>query len=394
MLKMLFYSEQTQDKNDQTVSPRTALFTAMSTSIGMGNIVGPIVALGMGGPGALAGFVIATLFGAAITFAEVNMALTMRRKNPDGSYSGGPMHYLKLIFSERIAQFYAFAALALLTAWSANQANNISILLEAKGVPTYLSGFFMACSIILILVGGITRIGALNDKLVPIMFILYTSATMWIIGQNLAMLPAMFALMLRGLFSLQGASGAGLGFGLFSAMRWGVAKGIQANETGVGTATFPHSAASTNSAYNQGVISMVSVFSTAFLCLTSGLTVMVTGAFLVPGATFDIRMFAAIMNDYFPLLGSSGLMACAFMFAFGTILGNCYNASQCFLYLLDKKWLKSFYIFSACVIFWGCISETIFLWTIVDFFVLPVVIPNLLAIVILIYKNQLLFFEK
>lgn len=394
MLQMLCCSEQAANTNSQTVSPRTALFTAMSTSIGMGNIVGPIVAIGMGGPGALGGFVLATILGAAVTFAEVSLALQMREKNSDGSYFGGPMFYLRKIFSNNVAKFYAFAGVALLSAWSANQANNIAILLETKGVPPYVSGLIVACCVILVLVGGISRVGAVNDRLVPLMFVLFTSATSWIILQNLNKLPGAFGLIFQGLFSPQGAGGAAVGFGFFSAMRWGIARGIQANETGVGTATFPHIAAATNNAYRQGIIAMVSVFSTAFLCLLSGLTVMVTGAWLTPGMTFDIRMFAAVLNIYFPLLGGPWLILCAFMFAFGTILGNCYNASQCFLYLFEKKWLNSFYIFSACIIFWGCISETKFLWTLVDFFVLPVVIPNLLAILILVYKNQLKFTEK
>lgn len=394
MIRMLLERPKPSAPGQETVSPRTALFVAMSTSIGIVNIVGPIVAIGMGGPGALAGFILATLFGASMTFTEVNMALTFRKKNSDGSFSGGPMQYLSQIFSDKISSFYAWAGFFLLTVWSANQANNLSVLLETKGIPKPITGLLVAAAITIILVGGIKRIGALSDRLVPFMFALYTFATVWVVGCNISKVPEIFWLMMRSLFSLQGVGGAGFGLGLQAALRWGFAKGMQANETGVGTSTFPHSASNTNSPYRQGVISMVSVFSNAFLCLMSGLTVMVSGAWLAPGATFDIRMFLKVMEQYFPGVGPGALIFCSFLFAFGTILGNCYNGSQCFLYVIDKGRIHVFHAICALAVFLGCISDVTLLWTIVDFFVLPVVIPNVIAILVLLYRGRVAFWES
>lgn len=394
MLKMLCQGKSKTDGQTATVSPRTALFVAMSTSIGIANIAGPVMAIGMGGPGALAGFLVAAFAGAATTFVEVNMALRYRRRNEDGSYSGGPMFYIAKIFSPGLAKVYAWAGFALLISWTAAQANSLSLLLGERGVSKYAAGVAIALAVVSVLIGGIKRIGELNDRLVPFMFLAYTLSTSWVVFMNLSKLPEVLTLMVKSLFSVQGFGGAGLGFGLQAAMRWGLAKGMHASETGVGTSTFPHSAAEAKSPYSQGVISMVSVFSSAFLCMLSGLTIMVSGAWLEPGAQFDIRMFSGVLAKYFPGIGPNILLMCVLMFGFGTILGNSYNGSQCFLYVVDRKRIGLFHAICAFAVFFGCISDVTFLWTIVDFFVVPVVIPNMIALTMVLWQNKVPFEES
>lgn len=390
MLKMLVQGK-SKELGAETVSPRTALFVAMSTSIGIANIAGPVMAIGMGGPGALAGFLIAAFAGAATTFVEVNMALKHRKTNPDGSFSGGAMFYIEKIISPGMAKFYAWGGFLLLISWTAAQANSLALLLGERGVSKYAAGVIIALAIVSVLIGGIKRIGALNDRLVPFMFLAYTFSTSWVVIANITKVPEVLSLMFKSLVSLQAVGGAGLGFGLQAAMRWGLAKGMHASETGVGTSTFPHSAASTKSAYRQGVISMVSVFSSAFLCLLSGLTIMVSGAWLEPGANFDIRMFSSVLAEYFPGFGPSILLMCVLMFGFGTILGNCYNGSRCFLYFAPANSLNVYHFICALAVFFGCISDVTLLWTIVDFFVLPAVGANMLALIVSLWKDQVKF---
>jgi alanine or glycine:cation symporter, AGCS family len=386
MLKMLF-GPQKESVGSQGISPRSALLISMSTSIGMSNIVGPVIAIGMGGPGALAGFMIATIFGAATTFAEVAFAVHYRKKGNDGSFYGGPMSYLSQEFSQTWGKIYAYLAGILLITWSANQANNLAVLLEPKGFSPYLTGALVTVAVTFILSGGVKRLGEVSDRLVPFMFALYTGATSWIIFSNLNKIPEVMALLVSSVLSTSGAAGACLGFGFHQAMRWGLARATQTTEAGVGTNTFPHVVAQGTTPFQQGVLAMASVYANGIICTLSGLTILVSDAWKIPGAAFDIRMISNILEANFPMFGPKVLVFSSFMFAFGTILGNNYNGSQCFLHATKGKWITGYRIISAIAVFLGCISDAKFIWTIIDFFILPVAIPHTIAILILAFKK-------
>jgi AGCS family alanine or glycine:cation symporter len=394
MVKMLFYSalnrSQTATTHD-TIPPHKALFTAMSTTIGIGNIVGPIIAMGLGGPGALAGFILATIFGAAATFTEVALAVTYRKKLPDGRVLGGPMQYLSVGLHPFLGKIYAYTGFILLVAWSSNQSNTISMVLEPYGISRYATGAFLALTVIFILIGGIKRIGSINEMLVPIMFCIYGAATSWIICCHADQIIPSFKLMWLSLWAPEAVLGAGTAIGLTQALRYGLARAFQSNEAGVGTSTFAHSMAETSNPTHQGILAMISVYSNGVLCLLSGLTVLVTGAWKLPGAKFDITMLTGIIDSHFPTIGPIILILSAFLFAYGTILGNGYNGSQCFLYVTNNRWVKFYYVLSAIVIFLGCISDVKFVWTVVDFLILPVAIPNTIGIILLAFKHKEIF---
>ncbi|MCK4499652.1 sodium:alanine symporter family protein [Candidatus Babeliales bacterium] len=372
----------------QTISPRSALWVSLSTCVGMGNIAGPIIAIGLGGPGALAGFIVASFFGAAVGYVEVFLAIKYRKKQNDGSFLGGAMQYLDREFTPWLGLLYAFATGLLMLSWSAGQANQLAILLAAKGIPTLVTGTFLTAIVIFVLVGGIKRLGAICDKIVPVMFIAYCAATLWIISLNFRVLPEVFGLMFTALFSPVGIVGITMGYGMQKAIRWGLARAVQATETGVGTLTFPHSAARGTTAYNQGVMAIATTFGNGIICLLTGLTIMTSGAWKIPGATFDIRMFSNILASYFPTFGPNILIFCAILFAFGTIIGNGYNGSICFLHTTKNRWLWLYYAISGVAVFIGSIMDVKLVWTIIDFFILPVVIPHMIAIVILAFKSS------
>jgi AGCS family alanine or glycine:cation symporter len=386
LLQSFFRRRQASEGN--TIQPHKALLTAMSTTIGIGNISGPIIAMGLGGPGALAGFILATVFGCATTFVEVSLALAYRKKLSDGTIQGGPMQYLQDGLHPFLGKLYAYAGFILLVAWSSAQSNTLAVVLEPYGIARSLTGLFLAITMIFVLVGGIKRLGELNEKLVPLMFIVYCTAAFWILLANADKIGGAISLIFNSFFTWQSAVGATAGLGFQQALRHGLARALQANEAGVGTSTFPHSMAETKDPVRQGILAMVSVYSNGFICLLTGLMVLVSGVWGDPNVTPDISMLSKIMEVHFGFLGPALLAVCAFLFAYGTILGNAYNGSQCFLYVTKNRWLYFYYFMAAVSVFLGTLFGVKFVWTMIDFFIIPVAVPHMIGIVILALKKD------
>ncbi len=383
--KILRQRSSTEKEGEYTVNPLSALFTAMSTTIGLGNIVGPVVVIGMGGPGALIGYLIATICSSSVTFAEVYYALSYRKKETDGSFSGGPMPYIRAALGWRAAAAYAIFGVFLLTAWSGNQANSFVLLLQNSGASPYYTGIIIAASYFITLCGGIKLLGRINALLVPAMFVFYCSACFYILFQSAHHIIPALKLMFS--FSTPPIHEMWIGLSVHQMLRWGLAKALQANEAGVGTASFPHSASDTHSPVKQGMIAMVSVYANGCLCLLSGLTILTSQVWKLQGVPFDIRMIQHLFNQYFPFFGNIALIVSAFLFSYGTIIGNGYNGEQCFTYLFSRKSALLYRFLTGIVLFLGCIADVRFIWTIIDFLVLPVAILNTIAIVLLTYKD-------
>lgn len=370
--------------------PLGALAMAMSTTIGIGNMVGPIVAIGYGGPGTLVGFVLGTVLGSATTFTEVILSIMYRKIRPDGSISGGPMEYLKDEIGSFWAWIYAFFGFLLLVAWSSSQSNTLALLLQPYNISPMISGIVLASLILFILMHGVSWIGKLSQIIVPIMFITYSSTALWIIIQNSDKLPDILRLVWSSFFSPNMLVGATTGIGMSQVIRWGFARAVQTNEIGTGTATFPHSI-TTAPAMTQAALATIAIYTNGFLCILSGLVILVTEAWKAPGAIFDITMFTKILTHYYGPWGSILLTACAFMFAFGTILGNCYNGSQCFLYVTNNRWIKAYYVVTALSVFLGALAKVSVVWSIVDYFVIPVAVPHIIGIFIIALRRPSIF---
>ena len=387
MFKIIF--ERKKDNScSNTISVKKALLTAMSSSIGMGNIVSPIIAIKLGGPGALLGFILATIFGAAATFTEVTFALKNRTQKKDGSINGGAMPYIKKALGSKLAKIYASSALVVLTIWASNQANALSDLLYAHSVPKYLTGILLAISVSYILIGGVQRVSELSSKLVPIMLILYLGATLWIIFNNFGNIGNAFALIFKSAFTPKALFGAGTGYGIQSALRWGLAKGYFSNISGLGMATIPHSMAATNSPVDQGIISMAAVYMNGVICLLTGLAVLLSEGWLDASHGIGINVMANIFTNYFSSLGMLVIAFCAFLFSFGTIVGEGFMGSHCFTYNNKKKHLIYYNIVMAVLIFLGSVADVRFLAQITDLFLLPLALPNIISIIILAFKEE------
>jgi len=399
LFKMIWSSLRSgkEQENANTILPYKALFTAMSTTLGIGTIVGPILAIHWGGPGALLGFLLTAFFGSAATYTEVGLCIKYRKKLPNGEIQGGPMQYLRKILSPFVAKWYAFFGCVVMTAWSSAQANQLGAILNSPllgdyRISTYLSGGFIAVLVLITLLGGIKRVSSFSSKLVPTMFTLYVGASMWILVSHANGLMGVFKLIIDSAFHPYAMASGTLVGGIISAMRWGMFKGTQATEAGVGTQTIPHSMAQTDDPIAQGMLAMVSTYTAGFVAFISGLVVLLTGTWQDPEIPLGISMMASSFYQYFSYPGIAVVAISTFLFAFGTILGNSFNGSQCFGYLAKSNRVKYYYIALALFIFLGTISEVKMVWSLIDIALIFLVLPHMLALIIFSYKrsNELL----
>jgi alanine or glycine:cation symporter, AGCS family len=388
----LIFKRHSEKEGPSTVRAHKALFTAMSTTIGISTIVSPFIAMRLGGPGAILGFLLATFLGAAVNFTEVTFALSYRKTHPVKGVAGGPMQYLHDEIRPFLAKWYAFFTFILMMGWSAAQANQLGSILSSPQlgtfhIPTWATGAFLAVGIILLLLGGIKRIASLSAKLVPLMFFIYVGGALWIICSNLDKIPSIAVMVFNSAFSPQTFGTGVVVGGIVSALRWGVFKGLHSNEAGVGTQTIPHSMAETEDAVEQGILSMIATYSAGCICILSSLVALVTETWLDPHLGLGIDMVAYSFQSYFSTIGLIIVAASAFLFAFGTILGNSFNGSQCYIYLTKSRYLLLYYLATGALVFVGCIIDVEAVWSLVDFMLVPVLVPHILSIVYLSYKQ-------
>jgi AGCS family alanine or glycine:cation symporter len=375
-----------QAEGSHTIQPYKALFTAMSTTLGMGTIVGPVIAIHMGGPGALVGFLLTSFFGSAATYVEVNLSVQYRHKLPSGVVMGGPMQYLKSIVSPGAAKWYALCCFVLMTAWSGAQANQLcamlsSPLLGSWQVPALLSGGILAVLVVFLLVGGIKRIGSIEAKLIPVKFTLYLGACFFILFSDVSRWMDVIKLVFQSAFSPYAMASGALVGGLVSSLRWGIFKGIQCCEAGIGTQTIPHSMAETKDPTAQATLAMLSTYAAGGVAFLSGCVSLVTSTWQDPSLPLGMSMVAASFNMYFASLGIVMIASCALVFAFGTILGNGYNGSQAFSYLTGNRRLWIYYSLTAALIFVGAISDAKMVWALTDIILACMALPHMMALV-------------
>lgn len=379
-------------EGSHTILPHKALLTAMSTTLGIGTIVAPVIAMHLGGPGALLGFLLTAFFGSAATYAEVNLSIQYRKKLESGAIMGGPMQYLKQLLSPFAAKWYALCGLLLMMAWSGAQANQITAILDSPLLGTfriapYISGAVIVLFVLIILAGGIKRIGSFSEKLVPIMFTLYIGSSLLILLLNVDKLGGIFVDILQSALSPYAmASGTAVG-GIVSAMRWGIFKGTQVTEAGIGTQTIPHSMAETGDPVAQATLAMLSTYTAGFVAFLSGLVSLVTATWQNPELPLGMSMVAASFQLYFSYFGIAIIAFSAFLFAFSTIVGNCYNGSQCFAYFTQGKGVWYYFIVSGFVIFLGAIAEVRLVWSMSDFVLAAMILPHMTSLILYAFKQ-------
>ena len=374
-----------EEGSRHTLSPFKALFTAMSTTIGISSIVGPVIAIQIGGPGALLGFLLTAFFGSAATYLEVHLSVKHRKKLPSGQVMGGPMQYLERILSLKAAKWYALCCMILMTVWSAAQANQLAAILSSPSLGKYqidpiYSGLGISLLVGIALLGGIQRIGSFSSKLVPVMFVLYLGSSFWIIGSNLDQLVRVFYEVFYSAFSPMALASGTLVGGVISALRWGVFKGVQATEAGLGTQTIPHSMAETSDPRAQGALAMLSTYSAGALTFLSGTVALITKTWQDPSLPMGISVVTASYEQYFSTAGVAIVAFIALLFGFGTILGNSFNGTQCYGYLTQNK-NKYYYLIAMLVmVFLGALGEVRTVWALVDIVLCFMAIPHMIAL--------------
>jgi len=382
--KQLFKGRKSSGEGE--ISPFNALMTALSSTVGMGNIAGVATAVGIGGPGALFWMWCTALVGLATKYAEAVLAVNFRETDKLGNKVGGPMYYIKNGLGAQWkwlgGMFALFGALAGFGLANTVQSNAVSQVLEGDfNVPTLVSGLVMSGLVAIVLIGGIKRIADVASKLVPLMTIIYIGSTLTILFMNAAELPAAVVLIVDSAFNGTAATGGFAGAAVMLALRMGVARGIFSNEAGLGSAPIAHAAAATNSPVRQGTIAMLGTFiDTLVICTMTGLVLVVTGVWSgePQGAAMTLSAFKAQLP-----FGEVILSVCIVLFAFSTMLGWSYYGERCAEFLAGPRIILPFRVLWVMGIFVGTQMSLDLVWKMSDALNGLMAIPNLIALVLL-----------
>jgi AGCS family alanine or glycine:cation symporter len=368
------------------ISPFNALMTALSSTVGTGNIAGVATAIGIGGPGALFWMWCTALVGMATKYAEAVLAVNFRETDAAGKKVGGPMYYIKNGLGKRwkpLAFLFAlFGALAGFGLANTVQSNTVSqVLLNNFQIPTVASGFVMALLVALVILGGIQRIAQVAGKLVPLMTVIYLVSTLLILLMNLPEIPAALVFIVDSAFNGTAATGGFAGATVMLALRMGVSRGIFSNESGLGSAPIAHAAAATNSPVRQGTIAMLGTFiDTLIICTMTGLVLIVTDVWNsdLQGAAMTLQVFDSSLP-----FGGDILSLCIALFAFTTMLGWSYYGERCAQFLLGPKVVLPFRVLWVVGIFLGTQMSLGLVWKMSDALNGMMAIPNLIALLLL-----------
>ncbi len=384
-LKMVF----TKNKSGNgDISSFAALCTALSATIGTGNIVGVATAIKLGGPGALFWMWLAAVFGMATKYAECLLAVKYRKVDDKGQMVGGPMYYLQYgVGSKALAVMFAVFALGV-ACFGIGTFPQVNAILDASsisfGISREISATVLTLLVAVVTIGGIKSISNVAGKVVPAMALFYILACLSVLISNAEHLLAAFELVLTSAFTSTAATGGFLGAGIMLAIQSGIARGVFSNESGLGSAPMAAAAAKTDSCVKQGLISMTGTFfDTIIICTMTGLALILTGAWQtdLAGAAMTTHAFAVGLSSdtVGPLLVSIGLI----FFAFTTILGWNYYGERCVVYLFGTKGIMTYKVIFIALVASGAFLHLDMIWIIADIVNGLMAVPNLIGLIAL-----------
>ncbi len=364
------------------LTPFQAFMTALAASIGTGNIAGVATAIVSGGPGALFWIWVYGFFATAIKFSEAVLGLTFRQIVGD-RVSSGPMYYLRDgLGSPWLASTYALvAAVAALTTTPFTQPNSMAVVLESEfGVPTWAAGVGIAVLTWLVIVGGVKSVGRAAEKLSPLKVSLYLLGGLVVIAMHITRVPDVLALVVREAFSFQAAAGSAAGIGIMVAIRYGLARGIYANEAGYGTAAVAYGTAKSTRPEQQGLNAVMEVFIVSFVTSTiSAMTILVTGVW--DGGLSSTAVVAQAFNAAMPVVGGWVVAFCAFLFGYTTLIGWAYYGEQFFEYILGRKVTTAYrWIYCGLIVF-GAQARVDTVWAWGDLMNGLQIFPNVIGLI-------------
>lgn len=414
-------------KNEQDgkgeVSSFGALCTALSATIGTGNIVGVATAVCAGGPGALFWMILAAFFGMATKYSEGLLAVKYRTLDADGHALGGPFYYIEKGMGANwkwLAKIFAFfgVCVGLMGIGTFTQVNGIASAVKnffdpdsaaVVNIPfigeyswaVVVASLVLAVCVALVVIGGIKRIAEVSQIIVPFMAVIYVFFCLVLIVLNITKVPEAVVIICKSAFAPQSIAG-GVAGTMIIAMQKGVARGIFSNEAGLGSAPIAAAAAQTKEPVRQGLVSMTGTFiDTIIICTMTGLSIVITGAWKVEGLEgVQVTTYAFQNGLPFPAAVSSFvLMICLIFFAFTTILGWDYYSERCLEYLSNgnMKVVKAYRWLYILAVFIGPYMTVSAVWTIADIFNGLMAIPNMIALIALsgvVVKETKDYFER
>ncbi|WP_294162317.1 sodium:alanine symporter family protein [Clostridium disporicum] len=387
-IKYLFLNDDDKSDNEAKgeVSSFAALCTALSATIGTGNIVGVATAIATGGPGALFWMWVAAFFGMATKYAEGVLAIKYREVDENGEMSGGPMYYIeKGVGNKFLANMFAFfgIAVALLGIGTFGQVNSISkAALISFNIPIWFTAIIITILVTLVTLGGIKRISNVAEKIVPTMAILYILGALLVLICNFKAIPSAITLIIKSAFNPSAALGGTTGITISLAIQMGIGRGVFSNEAGLGSAPIAAAAAKTKYPVKQGLISMTGTFiDTIIICTMTGLAIVLTGSFNSGLKGAAMTTFAFENGLPFAIIGKYIVNIGLIFFAFTTIIGWNYYGERCIQYLIGIKGIKFYKIIFIALVGVGPFLSLNLVFIIADIVNGLMALPNLIGLI-------------
>lgn len=384
----------TEDKH--AISQFQSLCTALAATIGTGSIAGVATAITLGGPGAVFWMWLSAFLGMMTNYAEKTLGIKYRYKNAKGDWVGGAMVYIErgLGLKWLAVIFSIFCALASFGIGNMTQANSIaSGLWEAFHIPPNTTGIVLMTLTGLVILGGIKRIASVTERVVPFMAIFYIAGGLIVIGANYRNIPEAFSCIFREAFHFKAAGGGILGYGIATAMRVGISRGVFSNEAGLGSSVMVHSASDVKEPVVQGMWGIFEVFvDTLVVCTITALTILTSGVYnmkeyliniaehtqVVSGTALTSQAFASVIP-----FGGKLVAINILLFAFSTLLGWSFYGERAVEYLFGLRAIKLYKLIFILFIYLGCVGSLDLIWNIADTLNGFMAVPNLIAITLL-----------
>ena len=375
------------DTQHGEVSPFSALMTCLAATIGVGNIAGVATAVALGGPGAVFWMWMTALVGMATKYAEVLLAVHYREQDAGGRWVGGPMYAIKNGLGRRWAwlgtMFAVFGGVAGFGIGNMVQANSIAAAMENSfSISPTVTGIVLTILTAAVVLGGIKRIAAVANWLVPFMAIGYVVAGLIVLVTHAEKVPAAFGLIVETAFTGTAAVGGFTGAAMIAAIRYGVARGIFSNEAGLGTAGIAQAAGMSNDPVRSGLIGMMGTFfDTIIVCSITGLAIVVSGAWDSGKTGAELTQVA--FQSAMPGIGDEVVAIALGIFALTTIFGWSYYGERCWQFLVGAWTIKPYRVLWTVAVFFGAVTHLDLAWTIADTLNALMAVPNLIALLAL-----------
>lgn len=369
------------------VSSYSALMTCLAATIGVGNIAGVATAIALGGPGAVFWMWMTALVGMATKYGEVLVAVHYRERDDRGHWVGGPMYAIRNGLGPKwkwlAIAFAIFGGLAGFGIGNMVQANSIAAAMESSfSISPVVTGIVLLVLTSAVILGGIKRIAAVSDKLVPFMAVAYILAALIVLVVHAADVPAAFLTIVTNAFTPTAATGGFAGAAMIAGMRYGVARGIFSNEAGLGTAGIAQAAGISSDPVRSGVIGMMGTFiDTIIVCTMTGLAVVVSGAWTSGESGVALTQLA--FDAGIPGYGGPIVAIALGLFAVTTIFGWAYYGERCWQFLIGTKAIVPYRVLWCIAVYFGAITHLDFAWNLADTLNALMAIPNLISLLAL-----------